>query len=396
MPWRSAGFYRAWKRLAPFDAQLNAYSKRQKHWLKTLPDKPEDALLLCLNELGVPTSEQESFLKQTLTYLPGWGGYIKYRTDWQQPTTSAPNPVTLVDFLAVRLAITCLLWPAAQQPRQFQVSNTALEVVGNTLAQLNRAEAAYPDELLGHLLPQVQHVTRLRKRPDAQFVFCIDVRSEPFRRCLEAQGAYETFGFAGFFGLPVRLHDHGSGELHDACPVLLKPRHVLEQKPISNDPLKLARFGHGKRTLSLLKAFYEDLKYNFATPFALVETLGAGCGLLMLGRTLAPALSQKSRQVLTEAIRPVLPTEPDLCSSQADQGISPEQQAIYAETALRLMGLTDNFGKLVVFCGHGSTTQNNPYASSLDCGACGGNHGGPNAQLLARMLNTPSVRKKTV
>ena len=37
--------------------------------------------------------------------------------------------------------------------------------------------------------------------------------------------------------------------------------------------------------------------------------------------------------------------------------------------------------------------KNNPYASALDCGACGGNHGGPSAKILAKILNEPSIRE---
>jgi uncharacterized protein YbcC (UPF0753/DUF2309 family) len=56
------------------------------------------------------------------------------------------------------------------------------------------------------------------------------------------------------------------------------------------------------------------------------------------------------------------------------------------------MGLTRNFAPLVIFCGHGSTTENNAFATALDCGACGGREGGVNAQILAKILNDPLVR----
>ncbi len=73
-------------------------------------------------------------------------------------------------------------------------------------------------------------------------------------------------------------------------------------------------------------------------------------------------------------------------------GFTLTEQAYYAETSLRLMGLGP-FARLVVLCGHSSTSQNNPYESALDCGACGGSSGLPNARTFAMIANRPQVRE---
>ena len=46
----------------------------------------------------------------------------------------------------------------------------------------------------------------------------------------------------------------------------------------------------------------------------------------------------------------------------------------------------------MILCAHGSHTVNNPYASSLDCGACGGNAGAPNSRVAAAIFNRAEVR----
>lgn len=105
----------------------------------------------------------------------------------------------------------------------------------------------------------------------------------------------------------------------------------------------------------------------------------------MTFHSLAPKTANKLKQNLNDLVRPTSKTSPSL------ENLSFEDQLSYAKGALITMGLTSNFAPIVVLCGHGSTTENNAYATALDCGACGGRHGGANAKILAKILNNRKV-----
>ncbi|PSR12735.1 MAG: DUF2309 domain-containing protein, partial [Bacteroidetes bacterium] len=74
-------------------------------------------------------------------------------------------------------------------------------------------------------------------------------------------------------------------------------------------------------------------------------------------------------------------------------GIPLAQRIQMAKNALHAMSLTENFARFVLIVGHDSTTVNNPHATGLDCGACGGHSGEANAKVAAAVLNDQAVRR---
>lgn len=119
-----------------------------------------------------------------------------------------------------------------------------------------------------------------KKRPFAQALFCIDTRSERIRRHLENIGDYQTFGIAGFFGVPVSFMELGKGNEVHLCPVILTPKNVV---------LEIAATGIQDETaLTKLEKAVHDLKESVLTPFVTVEAIGLLFGFDMVGKTLAP------------------------------------------------------------------------------------------------------------
>jgi hypothetical protein len=370
MPGRALGLFAAVAALLPHDRVLAPATQKARMFLDGLSHDAHTSIAQSLLFLGIRADQQTQFLTLMLTTLPGWAAYIKYRTEWPDAAdASHAHPVTQADYLALRLALTCLLWPEAKALLDWHETAMTAANVDAPLSAIRAREENYRRELLNAVKPVA---LPRAATPDAQLVFCIDVRSEPFRRALEAQGAYETLGFAGFFGVPVSIHNSVTGESHASCPVLLKPAYAVTENPSCDHAG--CRAAHGRK--SFMKSLYQSLKYNFTTPFALVEALGPFSSLLLAWRNLSPRL---------KAASPAF--EPDTSSIPFDSKLA------FASGALRMMGLVDNFAPLVVFCGHGSETKNNAYATSLDCGACGGHHGAPNAKILAAILNEAGIRK---
>ncbi|OAB57165.1 hypothetical protein AY599_25230 [Leptolyngbya valderiana BDU 20041] len=385
MPGREKGLWRAFKALALHDPTIP-----QRRRLASLPEQPLAALveLLC----DVPEEERESRLTAHLVALPGWSSYVKWRAGQSAHPWQKAAPITLADYLAVRVA---LAWLLDEPAPSLTAEGTAAP---DGAVWLEAWEESYRRRLLDELQRASDAGSASAAPPSAQLVFCIDVRSEVFRRHLERIGPYDTLGFAGFFGIPIAYRSFGEREAIASCPVLLSPAHTVREVPACDHEAAGQAHLHGRRHIEGAKTLVQQLKESVATPFAFVEAAGGLFGLAMAGRTLQPGRFGRLLARLREAVSPRARLAPqiELLAAEGDPeaatGFSAAERVFYAEAALSIMGLTRGIAPLVVLAGHGGATVNNPFASGLDCGACGGNRGGPNARTMATILNDPQVR----
>ncbi len=261
---------------------------------------------------------------------------------------------------------------------------------------------AYEDHYRQHLVALLTTGRRppvaAGSRPRAQIVFCIDVRSESFRRHVEALGTYETYGYAGFFGIPMNHVGFDADERYPLCPVLLTPRHDVDETVRPQQERSLAAYASGSRWLTLADHLFHDLKQHPLSSLMLVDVLGFAFGAGLAGKTLAPGAHASVTDTVTRWFRHPVATRVAVDAATANAGgagplgFSLAEQIGMVEGGLRAIGLTRDFGRFVVLCGHGSESDNNPYFGALHCGACGGKHGDASARGFAAMANHPEVR----
>ncbi len=427
------GFYAAWREVVVFDPSARSLAGGVgRKRLAELGADPENAILTCLDLLGISDEDRATELARHLARMPGWAGHAKWRSRWAAPDQPGPS-LHLVDYLAVRLSYEAVLLAdeavlpgsarghtakrhrarTAPHHRRTEGAAQALDdhraraggsvavdlpddvkrrlggLSATALAKVWLAayEGHYQDRLLGAL---DRPPPEPPPHPQAQVVFCIDVRSEGLRRHLEGCGPYETFGFAGFFALPIRFSPWWSDEAMDLCPVLLRPTTRVAERPVTSTGQAASRELAGRQAVAAAQRAFDATRKGALSQFLLAEAGGIIGGPIMVAKTLAPSWYQAVRRWAHQLIAPPAATVVDV-DPDAD-AMSDDERALYAEAALTTMGLTRGFAPLVVLCGHGSTTENNPHASSLDCGACGGNRGGPSARAAAAILNRQATR----
>ncbi|WP_435067748.1 DUF2309 domain-containing protein [Haloplanus sp. C73] len=400
VPNREEGLYRAWRSVAPYDTEIPASSTpvaTQYHErLDDLPETAPEAVYAVLSDY--PTEDWERIFEHHLAALPGWVGFIKQRAQANNNPWQEACPATLLDYMAIRLILAKHMGEPID-PADEGDADPSTDSDDPPLAELWLT--AWERSFRQGLVDDVQQDLAAGRdtnpeTPDAQLVFCIDTRSEIIRRHLERTGPYETFGYGGFFGIPLEYEGFESKTRTDSCPVMVDPTHHITERPRTDGGAATA-YDRWQRLTRAGTSLMKSLKNDVAAAFGFVEASGSLFGAALTSRTLSPSGVRALRDRLSPP-RPESFCDPTI-DADADHdhaadlpvGMSTDQRAFYAEAAFDLMGW-EEFAPVVVFTGHRSETVNNPYKSSIDCGACAGSPGTPNARTLAAICNDPAVR----
>ncbi|TJZ81992.1 YbcC family protein [Paracoccus hibiscisoli] len=333
------------------------------------PDRAERVILRAAERLALTPDAAPTAFHRLLVDLGGWAQHARWLS-WQAEQAGGTDG-TLIDLLAIRLIWEEALlahcpdladpWADAVRAHARPVQPSA-DQVADAIAQ-DAAERAYQRGLAACLSGSRPTLSR----PAMQAAFCIDVRSEPFRRALEEVAPdAETYGFAGFFGLPLQHHTQASVRAVPHLPVLLTPSLDATSQDQAEDAARIA----ARATRA-----WDRFRQAAVSSFAFVEAVGPLYGMKLLkgamGRDAAPAPAGAPR--LSAPM------------STADKGR-------LAATILRAMGLVAGHARLVLLVGHGASMTNNPHHSAYHCGACGGQTGEVSARVLADLLNDPQTR----
>lgn len=386
------GLFGAWRQYTLMDRSLSPMGlKAIRPLLLRLPADGPAARLWAQQILRIPKVAEEAYFLVLLKSINGWASWCRYLL-WTAEMQGKSHG-DLADLMAIRMVWEALLHQTArpknlerwrQQLRGWiQTDKSAdLEDARRGEALLRASEIAFRRQVAASIRRRPAEKKGAAARPQIQAAFCIDVRSEVFRRHLEGcMPSLETIGFAGFFGVMLDYRRRGDYQPRTQTPVLLSPKvHVEEQRSAAIIQRRFRRLRRG--------AEWKQFKLSAASCFSFVET----AGLSYIGRLLADTLGWH---------RPSLPpdeaglTAAERASLQCvlPESLSLDERVEMAEFILTGLGLNQGVAPIVLLVGHGSSTTNNPHRAGLDCGACAGQTGEVNAKAAANLLNDPRVRQ---
>jgi len=337
------------------------------------PDTPERAILRACERLELSEGAAVTVFHRLLADLGGWAQHARWLLWEAERNGSADHSIT--DLLAVRM-----IWEEALLASAPDLAGEWAEVC----AMHAEPVRATRDDLIDAIFQEAAeraHQRRLQERlsgpapregrASLQAAFCIDVRSEVFRRALEGlDGSVETIGFAGFFGLPLAHRDHGTNEVDNHLPVLLNPAvtatsHRAEREEVA------------ARIRARTERAWGRFRQAAVSSFAFVEAAGPAYAWKLM----RDALGLGGRR----------PSSPGR-TPEIDMAMTAARKAELCAGVLRAMSLTHGHARLVLLIGHGANVCNNPHESAYHCGACGGLTGEVSARVLARLLNEPETR----
>jgi uncharacterized protein len=245
-PLKDHSLYSAWLALQKFNRNPEFMGiSHYRQAITQIPTAPTEAIEFVVEALGIPSRAVEDYLYRALFDINGWASYVRHLV-WKSELKGEKND-SLIQLLAIRVVWGYALYlertdeifktewkqamqEAAQLPLDHDLSGDrelAIDLVlqeAYELAHQRRLIKSLNEVTVGKTNSAHEH------RPALQAAFCIDVRSEVFRRALETTSAgAQTIGFAGFFGIPLEFTPGGGEQAREQCPVLLKPAYKVTE-----------------------------------------------------------------------------------------------------------------------------------------------------------------------
>ncbi|MFY3772876.1 YbcC family protein [Marinobacter salsuginis] len=386
------GLFQFWLESVRNDLSLDFSTglKGARAFFKSVPDKMDEGIPDALNRIGVFGEELEALCHSLLLKVNGWASWCRGE-DWRAGLEGRSSD-RCAEILAIMLvwesagvAFATTAQKAEWQRQRARARRNGDHDIRTRLWVWQRAfEIGYQRTLWSALAagPEKQPASdHESERPDAQAVFCIDVRSEVMRRHLEeVYPGVQTLGFAGFFGMPIDHQQHGPFAPARRLPGLLPASYrLIDTRGSLREDLAENRSLDQRE---IARESVRKAKYTSLSTFTLVETTGLAWAWKLLKDSLKKGHKAKDEKAV----------EGRLVHSLGGDPLSDPQKVALVANMLRGMSLTNGFAPLLALVGHGSHTDNNPNQAGLECGACGGQSGGVNARLAARLLNDPQVR----
>lgn len=384
---QSLNLYQHWLQVSRLDRGLAIIMSEAKleQEFAALPEDQEALFIEAITTLNIPQSTLAEYGQALLLDINGWGSYLAYRAFEAEKVGQQQDDVR--SLLAIKLAWELVVWRYLEKHSadDFDTLAERWEQQTHHLNELREQHSealAIPRiwaralELSEQQALQQQLIDVNANLPDApamQAIFCIDVRSEVYRRALEQQsGNIETYGFAGFFGLPIEYEQAGTQVARPQLPGLLPPTiRVVESQA---DEGKLAQENRS--------ASWNRWGNAAAGTFSMVESMGWWYAFKLFKKNLKGDTSH--------ALSPTHGSHWTL--TRQGRTLDTQDQAELAKGVLDTMGLR-HFSSTILLVGHGSHSCNNLQSAGLECGACGGQTGEINVRVLAQLLNNLKVRE---
>jgi uncharacterized protein YbcC (UPF0753/DUF2309 family) len=215
-----------------------------------------------------------------------------------------------------------------------------------------------------------------------QAIFCIDDRECSVRRHLEAADENcETFGTPGHFNVEFYFQPEHSNFHTKVCPAPITPAFLIKESDKTAKNKKDFHFSNKANGLVLGWIYTHTL--GFLSVFKLFASV------FKPTKTASFVTSTKHmdpNSILT------IESKGEISPDGLKIGFTLDEMVERVYQLFSSIGMVKDFSPLVYFVGHGSSSANNPFYATMDCGACSCRPGSVNARVISYMANKKEVR----